>query len=183
MLTCIPDLGAPGQLILPSGSSSGSDWQAHKHPPNDSFPTCHRASLVPPFAGWKKEGQSPSPVVFGAHIERKGTFEEVSPGEQTIMPNTLPPLSSSLSILLSVGNVCIRIAKETGFSLPSHLKFGALSRAVYLLLYQQTSGFQEMLRSTPQLAVSSSLKEACFSGILRISCPRLLEKHFLEFLS
>ena len=37
--------------------------------------------------------------------------------------------------------------------------------------------------NTGQLAVSSSLKEAHFSRILRISCPRLLEKHFLELLS
>ena len=71
-----------------------------------------------------------------------------------------------------------RFAKEMGFSWPSHLKFVALSRAGGLPLYQQPSRFKEMLASTPQLGVSTCLKEARISHILRISCPRILEKCF-----
>ena len=58
------------------------------------------------------------------------------------MPNTLPLLSSSLAVLLSAGNVCARIAEETGFSRPSQLKFVVLSRAGDLPLYQQPSSFK-----------------------------------------
>ena len=82
------------------------------------------------------------------------------------MPNTLLLLSSSFAVLLSAGKVCARIAKEMGFSWPSHLKYGALRRAGGLLVYQQPSGFKERLASTVQLAVSLSLKEARISRIL-----------------
>ena len=45
------------------------------------------------------------------------------------MPKTLPLFSSSLALLLSAGKVCARITKETGFSLPFHLKIGSARRA------------------------------------------------------
>ena len=78
-------------------------------------------ALFHPLAGWKEEGQSPSPVGYGTDFQRKDPFEELSPGGHPIMPNTLPLLSSSLAVLLSTDNVCARIAKEMGISWPSHL--------------------------------------------------------------
>ena len=105
-------------------------------------------ALFHPLAGWKEEGQSPSPVGFGAYSKRKDPFEELSPGGHPIMPNTLLLLSSTLAGLLSAGKVCARIPKEVGFSRQSHLKCGALSRAGCLPVYQEPSGFKEKLAST-----------------------------------
>ena len=96
--------------------------------PTALFLPLREPALFYPLALWKEEGQSPSPVGFGAYFERKGPFEELSPGGHPIMPNTLPLLSSPLAVLLSASSVCARIAKEMGFSQPSHLKSGALSR-------------------------------------------------------
>ena len=56
LLNCIPDLVAPGQLILPGGPSNGSDWQEHEHPHNCSFPNSHRASFVPPIGRLEGRG-------------------------------------------------------------------------------------------------------------------------------
>ena len=56
LLNSIPNLGAPGRLILPSGPSSGSDWQEHEHPPNCSFVPLTDPALFHPLAGWKEEG-------------------------------------------------------------------------------------------------------------------------------
>ena len=92
--------------------------------------------LFHPLAGWKEEGLRPSPVGFGAYFERKGPFEELSPGGHPIMPNTLPLLSSSLVVVLSTSKVCARIAKETGISRPCYLQFGELIRAGRLPLYR-----------------------------------------------
>ena len=105
-------------------------------------------ALFHPLAGWKEEGQSPFPVVFGAYFEKKGPFEQLSPGGYRITLKTLLLLSSSLAVLLSAGKVCTVIAKETGFSQPTHLKFGALIRAGGLPVYQQPSGFKARLAST-----------------------------------
>ena len=101
-----------------------------------------------PLAGWNEGGQHTSPVGFGAYFERKGPYEELSPGGHPILPNTLLLLSSSLAALLSAGNVCAKIAEEMGFSQLSHLKFWALSRAGRLLLYQQPPGVKDSLRNT-----------------------------------
>ena len=77
-------------------------------------------ALFHPLAVWKEEGQNPYLVGLGAYFERKGPFEELSTGRHPIMPNTLPLLASSLTVLLSAGNVCERIAKETGDTRPCH---------------------------------------------------------------
>ena len=61
LLTCIPDLGAPGRLTLPSGPSGGSDWQELEHPTNCSFPTSHRASFFPPIGRLEGRGAKPFP--------------------------------------------------------------------------------------------------------------------------
>ena len=75
-------------------------------------------ALLHPLAGWKEEGQSPSPVGFGAYFERNGLFELLSPGWHPMMPKILLLYSSSLAVLLSAGSVCVRIANETGFHGP-----------------------------------------------------------------
>ena len=93
-------------------------------------------ALFHPLAGWKEEGQSPFPVVFGAYFEKKGPFEQLSPGGYPITPKTLLLLSSSLAVLLSTGKVCARIAKETGISRSCYLQFGELIRAGRLPLYR-----------------------------------------------
>ena len=56
LLNCIPNLGAPGRQILPSGPSSGSYWQEHEHPPNCSFTPSHRASLFLPICRLEGRG-------------------------------------------------------------------------------------------------------------------------------
>ena len=139
--------------------------------------------LLHPLAVCKEEGQSPSPEGLVAYIDRKGPFEELSLGRHPVMPNTLLQLASSLAVLLSAWNVFPRIAKGMGDTRPSLRNFSPLSTTGGLPLNQRTSCFKQMLANTLWLAVSSSLKEARFSRILLISCPRLLEKCLLEFLS
>ena len=134
--------------------------------PTALFIPLTRLALFHPLAVWKEDRQSPYPVGLGAYFEKKGPFEELSPGGHPIMTNTLPLLASSLAILLSAGNVCARVAKETGLSWPCHWNFGPLSRSGGLLLYQRTSCFKWRLANTPQLAVSSSPKETHFSCIV-----------------
>ena len=139
--------------------------------------------LLHPLALCKEGGQSPSPEGLVAYIERKGPFEELSPGRHQVMPYTLLLLASSLAVLLSACNVFPRITKGMRDTWPSLRNFGPLSTTGGLPLNQRTSCFKQRLANTPWLTVSSSLKEVHFSRILLISCPRLLEKCFLEFLS
>ena len=65
-----------------------------------------------PMGGWKEERQSPSLVGFGSYFERKGPFEELILKGHPLMQNTFS-LLSSLAVLLSAGDGCARISKET----------------------------------------------------------------------
>ena len=91
-----------------------------QNPHNCSHPTSCRASFAQIFVIRERQGQSRYPKVLVAYIERKGPFEELSHGRSQIMPYTLLLLASLLAVLLSARDVCVRIAKEMGFSQPSH---------------------------------------------------------------
>ena len=63
-------------------------------------------ALFHPLAGWKEEGQSPSPVGFGAYLERKGPFEELKPGCHPIMTNTPTAFFLIVRIAFSRHGLC-----------------------------------------------------------------------------
>ena len=58
--------------------------------PTALFIPLTRLALFHPLAVWKEDRQSPYPVGLGAYFEKKGPFEELSPGGHPIMTNTLP---------------------------------------------------------------------------------------------
>ena len=86
-------------------------------------------ALFHPLEGWREEGQSPAPVGFGAYFEER-PFWRAKPRRALNLSNTLLLLSSSLAVLLSSGNVCGMIARETGFSWPSEWNLGCWAEQV-----------------------------------------------------
>ena len=60
-----------------------------ENPYNCSLETSRRASFAPPFVSVERQGQSRSPKLLVAYVDRKGPCEELSPGWHPFMPNTL----------------------------------------------------------------------------------------------
>ena len=68
-------------------------------PTTAPFLTLTEPALFHQLAGWKEETQRPSPVGFGAYVERKGPVEELSPRRT---PNHAKHTSAAFFIICSI---------------------------------------------------------------------------------
>ena len=139
-------------------------------------------ALLHSLAGWREEEQSPSPVGFRAYFERKGPFEKLSPGGHSI-------IQTHSCCFLPHWQYCSHLAMYVVW-LQVKLDFHCLSHEIWGAEQSRRSPVGSATFSRP--IVTGKHTAACCQffpeGRSRFphsvnSCPRFLEKCFLESLS
>ena len=171
---CIPDLGVKGTHFARLALKYCIIVELET-PYNCSLQTSHRTSFSPTFLSVERQGQGAPTGTCGLHIS-KGPFEGVHVNHTAEVGFLIGITALSQECLCKdcTGNGPFRVLS---------LKLCFYEQKWRSPIVSANFLLQIEAANTGQLAVSSSLKETCFSRILRISCPSLLEKHFLELLS